>query len=100
MYRFAGVRRRFNLGRYPEVPLVKARHEAKKALSKLIEGADPAQERKATQAKARRERLEAKTFGQLAQQYIEEYAKLNKKSWKEDERIIDRLLKPEFGTLD
>ena len=27
MYRFAGVRRRFNLGRYPEVPLVKARRE-------------------------------------------------------------------------
>jgi hypothetical protein len=32
--------------------------------------------------------------------YIEEYAKLNKRSWEEYERIIDKLLKPEFGTLN
>ena len=100
MYRFAGLRRRFKFGRYPEVPLEDARRKARKALSHVSEGKDPAQQKKAEEAIQRRERLEAKTFGQLARQYIEEYAKLNKRSWEEDERIIDKLLKPEFGTLN
>jgi integrase len=100
MYRFAGLRRRFRFGRYPEISLEKARQKARKALSDVSEGKDPAQLRKAEEAAQKRERLEAKTFSRLAEQYIEEYAKLNKRSWKEDQRIIDKLLKPEFGTLN
>src|SRR6266496_2183217 len=100
MYRFAGLRRRLKLGRYPEVPLFEARKNAKKALAKVSEGKDPVQEKKADTAAAWRARLEAKTFAQLAEQYLEEYAKLNKKAWREDERIINRLLTLEFGTLN
>ncbi len=100
MYRFAGLRRRMKLGRYPEVPLFEARKNAKKALAKVSEGKDPVQEKKADAAAALRERLGAKTFAQLAEQYVEEYAKPNKKAWREDERIINRLLKPEFDTLN
>ena len=100
MYRFAGMRRRLNLGRYPEVPVVKARKEANKALLKVSEGTDPVQEKKAAEAKVRRERLEARTFSQLAQRYMEEYAKPYKKSWEEDEWIINKFLRPEFGTLN
>lgn len=100
MYRFAGMRRRFRIGRYPEVTLEKARKKARNILSEVSEGKDPVQHKKAAEALKKRERLEAKTFAQLSEQYIEEYARLNKKSWSEDERIIKKLLKPEFGTLN
>ena len=100
MYRFAGVRRRMNLGRYPELPVADARKQANDALNKVRDGKDPVQEKKAEEAKARRERLEAKTFSQLAKRYVEEYAKIRKKSWAEDEWILDKYLKPEFGTLN
>jgi integrase len=100
MYRFAGLRRRLKFGRYPEVSLEDARRKARKALSDVSEGKDPAQQKKAEEALIKRERIEAKTFAQLANLYIEDYAKLNKRSWEEDARIIDKLLKPEFGTLN
>jgi len=100
MYRFAGLRRRMNLGRYPEIPVAEARKQANRALNMVSEGKDPVQERKAEEAKAWRERLAAKTFSQLSQQYVEDYAKVHKKSWEEDEWIIDKFLKPEFGTLN
>jgi integrase len=100
MYRFAGMRRRMNLGRYPDLPVPDARKQANDALNKVRDGKDPVQEKKAAEAKARRERLEAKTFSQLAKQYVDEYAKSRKKSWAEDEWILDKYLKPEFGTLN
>ena len=100
MYRFAGLRRRFKFGRYPEVCLEEARRRARKALADVSESKDPAQYKKAEEALIKRERLEAKTFGQLAQLYLDEYARLNKRSWQEDERIIRKLLTPEFGTLN
>jgi len=99
MYRFVGLRSRIKFGRYPEVCLEEARKRARKALSDVSEGKDPAQHKKAEEVAKRRERLEAKTFGQLAHQYLEEYAKGNKRSWREDERIINKILSPEFGTL-
>ena len=100
MYRLAGLRRRLRLGRYPAVSLERARQQARKALFAVSEARDPAQEKKAQEALLKRERLEAKTFSELARLYLDEYAKLNKRSWKEDERFIDKLLKPEFGSLN
>ena len=82
------------------VPLFEARKNAKKALATVSEGKDPVQEKKANEARAQRERLAAVSFDQLAQQYIAEYAKVNKKAWQEDERLINRLLRPEFGSLN
>jgi hypothetical protein len=99
MYRIAGIRRRYKFGRYPETTLEAARKKARKALSDVSDGKDPSQEKKAQEALLKQERLDAKTFAQLSRLYIDEYAKLNKRSWQEDERIIDKLLKPEFGTL-
>jgi hypothetical protein len=100
MYRFAGLRRRLRCGQYPAVTLEKARQKAKQALMDVCDGKDPVQEKKNQEALVKRERLEAKTFDQLAKLYIDEYAKVNKRSWKEDERIIDKLLSPQFGTLN
>jgi len=100
MYRFAGLRRRLRCGQYPAVSLEKARPKAKQALLDVSEGKDPAQGKKDQEAFIKRKGLEAKTFAQLSTLYIDEYAKLNRRSWKEDQRIIDKLLNPEFGTLN
>jgi integrase len=102
MYRLAGVRRRMRLGHYPEVTLEKARKKATEALSDVSEGKDPAQEKRARVIELKRDRLEAKTFEQLAGQYLEQYAKKQKKekTWKEYGRIIEKILNPAFGKLD
>jgi integrase len=99
-YRFAGVRHRLKLGRYPDVHLAVARKRAQEALLLVSDGVDPAQKRKAEEESLKRERLATKTFAQLSRQFLDEYAKLNKRSWDEDERIIDKVLIPEFGTLN
>jgi hypothetical protein len=100
MYRYAGLRRRLKLGHYPDVDLEEARRKARNALKEVDDGNDPAQQKKDKLAEALRERLEAKTFAQLAAAYIEQYAKLNKKSWQEDVRILDKHLLPEFARLN
>lgn len=100
MYRIAGMQRRYTLGSYPKLKLAEARELAKDAFELVRKGKDPVQEKKAEEAKAAKARFEAKTFSQLADQYIQEYAKPNKRSWKEDERIIKKTLLPEFGSLD
>ncbi len=102
MYRLAGIRRRLRLGRYPEVPLVEARKNARLALSAVAEGQDPVLEKKAKEAQLKRERLEAWTFDQLCDQYVEQWAKphLREKTVIEYRRIIDKHLLPEFGKLN
>lgn len=100
MYRIAGKQRRYTLGTYPKLKLAKARELAKDAFELVRKGKDPIQEKKAEEAKAAKARFEAKTFSQLGKQYISEYARPNKRSWEEDERIIDKTLNPEFGSLN
>jgi hypothetical protein len=80
-------------GRYS----LKSSAKAKQALLDVIDGKDPAQEKKNQEALVKREKLEAKTLVQFAGLYIDEYAKVNKHSWKEDNRIIDEPLNPESG---
>lgn len=102
MYRLAGIRRRLRLGRYPGVSLFDARRNARSALSEVAEARDPVLERKAKEAQLKLERLEARTFGQLCQQYMEQWAKqhLREKTWAEYQRIINKHLIPEFGKFD
>ena len=78
-----GKRRRVALGRYPEVKLSDARKLAlghKHAMA--VEKRDPVAERKA--------RKNALTFKQLAGVYVEQHAKAYKRSWKQDERILEQ----------
>lgn len=86
MYRTkAGRVRRQTLGRFPVVSLAAARAQALKALQAVDDGADPA-----AQAKA----ATKDTFGKLAALYLERHAKRTKRSWQEDERILNRDLLP------
>jgi integrase len=90
MYRKSGRLRRMKLGTYPLLSLGKARNEASKVLRNAELGLDPAAEKQ--------EIRKAETFEQVAREYLERHAKIKKKSWKHDERVIKKDLVPEFGS--
>ena len=89
LYRCNGIKGRLTLGRYDVVPLVEAREQARDALKAALRGDDPA-------VKKHRDR-EAPPFKQLADRYIEEYAKPKKRTWQKDRRLLDNNLIPALG---
>ncbi len=81
--------RRKTLGAYPDLTLAKARKRAAADILKAQAGKDPGAEKTA----ARR----AETFGELADAYLE-VAKKRKRSWQEDERILNAELLDHWRT--
>ena len=77
MYRHQGRLRRLTLGTYPILSLADVREMAKDELRTAAKGGDPAGAKKVAR--------EAETFKQLADLYIERYAKPNKRSWRKDQ---------------
>src|ERR1700730_14601808 len=73
LYRCNGIKGRLTLGRLGVLPLGDARERAREALKAASQGDDPAVVRD-------RDR-EAPTFKQLADRYIEGYAKPRKRTW-------------------
>lgn len=61
---------------------------ARSALRDAAHGADPAGEKQAQRT--------AESFGELAELYLEKHAKILKRSWREDERTINRELLPRW----
>jgi|SRR5579883_59262 len=88
IYRHANKVRRFTLGTYPTTSLADARDKARDALHDVQSGIDPAAKKKADR--------QAETFTELADDFMDRYSKKKKKSWAEDQRIIDNYLKPKF----
>ncbi len=86
LYRIGGRMRRLTLGPYPSLSLADARRMAATSLREVHHGNDP--------ATAKQEARAADTFGELAELYLERHAKVEKRSWPEDERIIERELNP------
>ena len=101
-----GRRRRLTLGVYPSMKVADAHRKAIDELGRISKGADPAAEKKADR--------KAGTFNELADLYLEIYAKgeryqwerdgskgpepeSGKRSWKSDKAIIDHDLKPAWG---
>jgi integrase len=81
MYRVAGRQKRLKVGTYPPMLLADARQQARTELLKVqVDEADPSAARKA--------RRTAQTFGALAERFIEDYAKQQKRSWREDARQL------------
>jgi len=89
LYRCNGLKGRLTLGRFDVVPLAEAREQARDALKAAGRGHDPA-------VKKSRDR-EALTFKQLADRYIEEYARPKKRTWRKDRRLLDSNLIPALG---
>ncbi len=86
MYRAGGRKRRLTLGTFPQMELAKAREQARAVQLAAIQGGDPAAEKLAAR--------KVETFEELAQTYVERYAKPNKKSWRLDERALKRDVVP------
>ncbi len=91
MYRRNNRLRRFTLGTYPPLSLADAREMAALMLVAVQKGGDPATDKA-------RERF-AKTYADLAKEYIERHAKPNKKTWREDERILAHDVLPKWRHL-
>jgi hypothetical protein len=90
-YRSVGRYRRMSLGVYPTVALADARRHAKQVLGEVAGNEDPAQ--------ARQDARRAPSFEALAALYIEKHARVKKKSWRQDRRMIENELLPKWRTL-
>ena len=66
--------------------LGEARKKALTIRNDVAKGVDPATVRQAER--------EAQSFGELADIYIERHAKPKKRTWREDQRILDRYCRP------
>lgn len=88
LYRPRGQKRlrRLTLGRFPRLSLGDARDVARKKLAEIQLGKDPAAEW--------REGKSDLSFEQLAQLYMEKHAKPSKRTWRKDERMLNRDLLP------
>ena len=93
LYRRAsdGKRCRVGLGEYPAMGLADAKTEAGRLRNVVRLGEDPAGQR--TGAK------KDLTFAGLAEQWIERHAKVKKRSWPEDQRMLDHDILPRMGVM-
>jgi integrase len=90
VYRVNGQKGRLTIGRADLMPLADAREEARQALKEASKGIDPGASKKQSR--------EAPTFEQIAARYVAEYAKVEKVTWRKDERLLTRNLVPTLGT--
>jgi integrase len=90
-YRAKGRKRLMSLGGYPEFTVDQARRLAQKKLLIVAGGGDPVED-------AREERQSSITFGQVADRFLEEHAKVHKTSARDDEQRIDDYLRKAWGT--
>ncbi len=95
-YRFGGRPRELTIGRYPDITLAHARELASKARAKLQQGVDVAREKQ----KARIDRTAAKSFRQLAADYMEKKLPgLAANTIKQRRHHIDDIIVPKLGGL-
>src|SRR2546426_2676958 len=90
-YKVRGRTRWVTLGTYPLVPLADARSKAKEMLAAIVQGADPAGERRAER--------EAPTFENLTKEYMDRHARPKKRSWKADERMLGKYAPASWRTM-
>jgi integrase len=90
-YRVNGRKRLMTLGNYGVLALDQARDIARQHYVDVIKGNDPLEDRKKA--------AKGETVKDLCVAYLEQHAKVHKKSWKEDERRIERHLLPIWGNL-
>jgi Arm DNA-binding domain len=89
MYRSKGRLRRLTLGPYPALSLADARGQAAAARHAVAEGGDPAVQKY--------DARHAPTMADLAAQYLDMYAKVHKRSWREDARLLHHEVLPNWG---
>ena len=95
LFSIGGKRREMKLGNYPEVTLEAARVKFEDARRKVKNGIDPISEKE----QEIDNRIKALTVEDLAKEYMERHAKVNKRksSWTEDERLLNVNVLPKWG---
>jgi integrase len=83
------------IGKYPAYSLSEARNEATNAKTTRDKGGDPAQ----IKQEEKREGKAAPTVQEFGQEYIERWARPNKKSWQEDQRLLTKEVYPVIGKM-
>jgi integrase len=86
-----GAKRRVTLGKFPTMTLDKARARALAVMSAAAEGEDPAGKRR-----AQRDALTVRELGAL---FVEKHSKRNKRTWREDERLLRVDVEPIIGAM-
>ena len=94
LYRFGGKARRMGFGVYPTVSLASARVAHATAKELLTKGTDPG----AQQVERKRAERSAETVNDIAEEYLEKWARPRKRSAGEDERILRKDVLPAWGT--
>lgn len=95
-YRFGGKPREITIGRYPDYTIAKAKAEALEIRAKVQQGKDVAREKQ----KAAIERAAAKSFRQLAADYMEKaFPGLAANTIKQRKHHIEDVILPKLGSL-
>ena len=92
LYSFHNHPRRLTLGTYPDLSLAEARAKAAQAVELLKQGIDPGQKKIVELVEYRT----SPTFEEAVESYLE-WARTNKKSWREDERMLRTEFVPHLG---
>ena len=92
VYSFHGRTRRLTLGQYPDLSLAEARAKAAQAAELHKQGIDPGQKKLVELVEYRT----SPTFEEAVVSYLE-WAEKNKKSWREDERMLRTEFVPHLG---
>jgi hypothetical protein len=88
LYRHRARLRRMTLGTTSVLSLAKTRERARDELYAARNGADPATDKQAGRT--------VESIGDLAEKYLEKWAKPRKKSWKADKNLLDRRVLPKW----
>tara|TARA_Y100000294_G_scaffold158851_1_gene161346 strand:+ start:64 stop:1272 length:1209 start_codon:yes stop_codon:yes gene_type:complete len=104
VYKFNYVRRRINIGYFPENKVAELEDEFYKRRSERKIGKDPQVERlekRREERKARKRAKLAKTVGELGHQFVADHSELNKsvQAAREDLRILKREIIPFIGNM-
>ncbi len=86
-----GKQRRLTLGKYPAISLADARIKAREFLTNIEQGQDPAGQKQ--------ERKNADSFEELAEFFMERYAKKRKKSHETDQYRLNKYVLPVLGGM-
>lgn len=90
---FDGGRKWYKLGTYPSTSLLEAREKLREARKYLENDKCPVAEKR----KEKKLQEAAPTIRDLGKEYLQEHAKIKKKSWAEDERILEVDVYPVLG---
>jgi integrase len=91
VYRYRNRPRWFTIARADAIGLADARVLAAKLMLEVITGKDPQAEKRASRSSG--------TFAEIADRYLEEYAKKKNKSWKQADKLVRFHLLPKWGSL-